>query len=134
MQDNQMPNSAGVPAQPDADLGQTPPDVAPVAAPAPVSSGPGFVQQPPPPQSADNTFWTKFIIFFNPLASIIVFLLKRDNEPELARRALGTGWFAVVFWTIVGFVVFVLYFVILFFSFFITFAALGSLGGSSGGW
>lgn len=71
---------------------------------------------PPVQAEADNSFWTKFFIFINPLASIIVYLLKRDEDPVRAKRALNTGWFAVKFWTIVLFVLFALYFVMLFFT------------------
>jgi len=86
------------------------------------------VQHPPYPET-DNDFWTKALIFFNPLASIIVYLLKRDTEPALAKRALGTGWFAVKFWTIVALVLMAFYLMIIPFS---IFASLASVGGS--GW
>ena len=110
------------------------PDSTPTPAPAPtaaVSAGAvqsGSQQFSAPAQQADNGFWIKIVIFFTPLAAIIFYLLKRDDDPARARRALGTAWFAVVFWTIAGALFVVLGLLAFFIMFFASVAAL------SGAW
>jgi len=95
----------------------------------------GKPAQPPfpvPPAAEDNSFWIKLVIFFNPLASIVFYLLNRDDSPAKAKRALGTGWFATIFWTIALGAIIALYFVGGMIIMFASLAALGSVG--HGGW
>ena len=113
----------------------TNPAAAPNAAAAPVTNAlpnQAFDAPPVPPVPVvDNSFWVKLIIFLNPLASIIFFLIHREKDEERAKKALGTGWFAVVFWTIAIFALFALYFVMMAFFLFIAIATTATHGGSS---
>lgn len=78
-------------------------------------------------EEPDNSVWTKLIIFFNPLASIIFYLLSRDNDPIRAKKALSVGWFAVIFWTIVSLFILAAYLIVIFISLSSTLAMLNSL-------
>ena len=110
-------------------------EVAPDSTPTPASTpaaavSTGATQPSAPAQQADNSFWIKIVIFFTPLAAIIFYLLKRDDDPARARRALGTAWFAVVFWTIAGALFVVLGLLAFFIMFFASVAALSGAGGA----
>jgi hypothetical protein len=60
----------------------------------------GFNPQQPSGET-ENGFFTKLIIFFQPLYAVLYYLLKREDAPVAAKKALGTGWFAAKFWMIV---------------------------------
>ncbi|MCL2437983.1 MAG: DUF4870 domain-containing protein [Coriobacteriia bacterium] len=132
-QPHQQPQPQAAPAdvqQPAQVYGQTasPGTTVPPAAGAPAHSH-GFPQAPVQvPQ--DNSFWVKLLIFFNPLASVIWYFLKRDTDPVLAKRGFKTAWFSVAFWTIVLFVLMAFY---LFAGFMFILSEIMWMTGS-GGW
>ncbi|MCL2526448.1 MAG: hypothetical protein FWE46_05330 [Coriobacteriia bacterium] len=141
MQDNQV----GTPVAPVDPVAApaTHPDFAPAAAaptavpvqpvqPAASTAPNAAFGAPAAAQKTDNSFWIKVIIFFNPMVAVIYYLLKRENEPELARRALGTAWFAVVFWFVVLVVLLALYFLIFGFAMVAVIAGMGTMGSELG--
>jgi len=133
MSDAQQGNNAQMDPPPAPQpMSQTTAQAAPTVPTPPPAGAPAQPPFPAPPAVEDNSFWIKVVIFFNPLASIVFFLLNRDDSPAKAKRALGTGWFATIFWTIAVGAIFALYFVGGIIAMIVSLAAVGSMGHS--GW
>ena len=84
------------------------------------------IEAAPEAGSEDVGLLTKIIVFMNPIASVLFYLLWRDTKPVAAKATIRVGWIATVVWTCISLAILIIYPIIIFFVLFASMASVFS--------